>query len=276
MSKKKKWNIFQRYKYCRLPPSLVCLPVSFYCYLFSLFFFEVYFSFAHALEIWVVVVHSAVTKNSLHLPDDVRVVVSCWPLLFTWGGCHFCIHMISFRLAELIPNKSCSGDGLCRWLGRSDLHGSRVKTLLAGLLFPVAERDASYLHPTFPLFLPEDTCTLWNVKKNRLHRSWHFLQWLGVWRKISGSLNLRGSLQLPGCATSATAVGFFWCSSSTCRFLREDVNLMSWMLRRPFLGHPFRDRCRTYAATDAGSPPRATPLPSFDNLEPVRKEQWVH
>ena len=48
---------------------------------------------------------------------------------------------------------------------------------------------------------------------------------------------------------------------------------MSWMLRRPFLGHPFRDRCRTCAATDAGSPPRATP--SFDNLEPVRKEQWV-
>ena len=64
------------------------------------------------LKFWVVIV----TKNSLHLPDDVRVVVSCWPLLFTWGGYHFCIHMISFRLAELIPNvnKSCSGDGLCR------------------------------------------------------------------------------------------------------------------------------------------------------------------
>ena len=143
-----------------------------------------------------------VTKNSLHLPDDVRVVVSCWPLLFTWGGYHFCVHMISFRLAELIPNvnKSCSGDGLCHWLGRSDLHGSHVKMLLVGLLFPVAERDASYLHPHLPLFLPADTCTLWNVKKNnimwkknRLHRSWHFLQWLGVWRKISGSLNLRGS-----------------------------------------------------------------------------------
>ena len=29
---------------------------------------------------WVVIVHSAVTKNSLHLPDDVGVVVSCWPL----------------------------------------------------------------------------------------------------------------------------------------------------------------------------------------------------
>ena len=47
------------------------------------------------------------------------------------------------------------------------------------------------------------------------------------------------------------------------------------MWRRPFLGHPIRDRCRTYAAIDGGSPPRATPLPSFGNLEPVRKEQWV-
>ena len=48
------------------------------------------------------------------------------------------------------------------------------------------------------------------------------------------------------------------------------------MWRRPFLGHPIRDRCRTYAVIDGGSPPRATPLPSFGNQEPVRKEQWVH
>ena len=91
-----------------LPPLLVCLRLS------TAIYFFVYFSSAHALEIWVVIVHSAVTQNSLHLPDDVRVVVSCWPLLFTWGGYHFCIHMISFRVAELTPNKSCSGDGLCR------------------------------------------------------------------------------------------------------------------------------------------------------------------
>ena len=51
---------------------------------------------------------------------------------------------------------------------------------------------------------------------------------------------------------------------------------MSWMWRRPFLGHPIRDRCRTYAAIDGESPPWATPLPSLGNLEPVRKEQWVH
>ena len=57
---------------------------------------------------------------------------------------------------------------------------------------------------------------------------------------------------------------------------QTSINIISWMWRRPFLGHPIRDRCRTYAATDAGSPPRATSLPSFGNLEPVRKEQWVH
>ena len=57
---------------------------------------------------------------------------------------------------------------------------------------------------------------------------------------------------------------------------QTSINIMSWMWRRPFLGHPIRDRCRTYAATDAGSPPRATSLPSFGNLEPVRKEQFIY
>ena len=148
----------------------------------------------------------------------------------------FKTHTISFRLAELIPYKSCLGDGLCCWLGRSDLHWSHVKMLLVGLLFPVAERDASYFHPHLPLSLPEDTRTMWDVKeiklceKNpRLHRSWHFLQWLGIWKKIShgGSLNLRGSLLLPERATSATGVGSSLCSSSTCRSLRAESTLTS-------------------------------------------------
>ena len=61
-------------------------------------------------------------------------------------------------------------------------------------------------------------------KKTRLHRSWHFLQWLGIWKKIShgGSLNLRVSLLLPERATSATGVGSSLCSSSTCHSLRAE------------------------------------------------------
>ena len=70
---------------------LVCLFLSTAIDFLSCFYqVFVYFSFAHALEIWVVIVHSSVTKSSLHLPDDVRVVVSWWPLLFTWGGYYFC------------------------------------------------------------------------------------------------------------------------------------------------------------------------------------------
>ena len=87
-------------------PLTVSLSVSFYCYLFSLLFFFkvfVYFSFAHALEIWVVIVHSAVTKNSLHMPDDVRAVVSCWPLLFTLGGITFVATHDQFSLFRIHP-----------------------------------------------------------------------------------------------------------------------------------------------------------------------------
>ena len=84
-------------------------------------------------------------------------------------------HTISFRFSELIPYKLCTtcrgclDYGLCRWLGRSDLHGSHVKMLPVGILFPVAERDASYLHPHLPLSLPEDVkCERNNImwKKN--------------------------------------------------------------------------------------------------------------
>ena len=187
-------------------------------------------------------------------------------VLLGWPWVSFLLtHTISFRFSELIPYKMCTtcrgclGDGLCRWLGRSDLHGPHVKMLPVGLLFPVAERDASYLHPHLPLSLPEDTCTLWNVKETifcekkkpvstvlgisscdwwwrwrwnvsfsisaslslfsalTLYSHAHlwsiklslkmrvsstelfstlknFLLWLGIWKNITGSLNLRGSL----------------------------------------------------------------------------------
>ena len=124
---------------------------------------------------------------------------------------------------------------------------------------------------------------MWKKKPSAPFLAFNSSSGWGIWKNIShgGSLNLRGSLLLPERATSATGVGCSLCSSSTGRSLRADPTstscfLMSWMWRRPFLCHPIRDRRRTYAAIDGGSPPRATPLHSFGNLEPVRKEQWVH
>ena len=152
-------QVIQQYKYCGLSPSLVSLSVSFYCYLFSLFIFICSCSWNLGCD----------CSFSCYLEQFASAWwCSCWPLLFTWGGYQFCIHMISFRLAELIPNKSCSGDGLCRWLGRSDLHGSHVKMLLVGLLFPVAERDASYLHPRLPPLPPRKYMHTVKCEKNNI------------------------------------------------------------------------------------------------------------
>ena len=292
MSKKKERNIFQQYKYCGLSPSLVSLSVSFYCYLFSLFIFHLLMLLKFGL--WLFIQLLLRTVCICLMRDDVRVVVSCWPLLFTWGRYHFCIHMISFRWAELIPNKSCSGDGLCRWLGRSDLHGSHVKMLLVGLLrFPVAEQDASYLHPapTFPLFLPEDTCTLWNVKKIILCEKKTVCPVLGIsssgWgfegRLVEASI-YEAHCSFLGVLHQLLVLALLGVAPppSSCRFLREDVNLMSWMWRRPFLGHPFRDRCRTYAE---GHFHRRSILSSSTscladsqslNLPPVFNERRIH
>ena len=175
--KKEDWKIFQQCKWALSLSLLVCLFLSTAIYFLSCFFLSLcLFSFAHALEIWVVIVHSAVTKNT-ELASACRCSCGCFLLAVTvpLGWVSFLLtHTISFRFSELIPYKLCTtwrgclGDGLCRWLGRSDLHGSHVKMLPVGLLFPVAERDPSYLHPIYPLSLPEDTCTLWNVKEIKL------------------------------------------------------------------------------------------------------------
>ena len=184
------------------------------------------------------IVHSALTKPSdiLHLPGDVRLVVSCWPLLLTCGGHHCSRHTISFRLAELIPYKSCLGDGLCCWLGRSDLHWSHVKMLPVGLLFPVAERSLQMPHTSFtpPTPLPpEDTCTMWHVKevilcekkKNVCTVLGIFSSGLGFERRL---VTVEASIYEAHCCFlsvlhwSATGVGFSLCSSSTCRSLTAE------------------------------------------------------
>ena len=155
--KKEDWKIFQQCKWALSLSLLVCLFLSTAIYFLSCVFSLslCLFSFAHALEIWVVIVHSAVTKNT-EFASAWWCLCGCFMLAVTvlLGWVSFLLtHTISFRFSELIPYKLCTtcrgclGDGLCRWLGRFDLHGSHVKMLPVGLLFPVAERDASYLHP---------------------------------------------------------------------------------------------------------------------------------
>ena len=104
----------------------------------------------------------------LHLPGDVRVVVSYWPLLFTSvGWVSFCGHSDQFPLGRAHPLQV-----VFRWWFML-LTGSFWSPLVtckdvAGR--PSVSRGRArcltwYFHPHLHLSLPEDTCTMWNVKE---------------------------------------------------------------------------------------------------------------